>query len=193
MFYDPGDRGPGPAMSPGAKLRPIDTRGPFLHCGIHYWLETEKGDRVTERTASGMSGKFTLHIRNNVAHGFLTVWDVSGEGRELTPKDPRHSGGGRWSGYEMTDDVYVVPGTFEFTHDESPTHIVIVWARSQTEVAGTAARARQRVVDMPAWMPIVRESDESTPGEIGTYVMNRTNAGVSAEIVFRAQRVLGGY
>ena len=110
MFYDPGDRGAVPAMPPGAKLRPVDTRGPFFHCGIHYWLETEKGEPVTERTASGMPGKFTLHIRNNVAHGFLTVWDVSGEGRELTPMDPRYSGGGRWSGYGMADEVYVVPG-----------------------------------------------------------------------------------
>ena len=87
----------------------------------------------------------------------------------------------------MSDDVYVVPGVFEFSSGESPTRVVIVWARSQTEVAHDAARARARLVDMPAFMPIVRETEESTPGEIGTYVVNRTNAGVSAEIVFRAR------
>jgi hypothetical protein len=187
MFYDPGDHGAPPATQPGSTLRSINRTGPFLHCGIHYWFETEQGIAVTERAASGMSGKFTLHIRNNVGHGFLTVWEVNGEGRELTPKDPVHSGGGRWSGYAMSDEVYVVPRRFEFTTSSSPTHVVIVWARSQTEVAGSAARARQRVNDMPAWMPIVREAEEQTPGEIGTYVVNRTNAGVSAEIVFRSR------
>jgi hypothetical protein len=187
MFYDPGDRGAPPATQSASRLRPINFARPFLHCGIHYWLETERGIPVTERAASATSGKFTVHLRNNVGHGFLTVWDVNGEGRELTPMAERWSGGGRWSGYAMSDEVYAVPGVFEFTPSESSTHLVIVWARSQTEVAHSAARARERVKDMTAWMPIIRESEESTPGEIGTYVVNRTDAGVVAEIVFRSR------
>jgi hypothetical protein len=186
MFYDPGDRGAQPAQ-PAHRLRSIDFAQPFFHCGIHYWLETETGIPVAERAASAMAGKFTVHLRNNIGDGFLTVWDVNGEGRELTPKDEQSSGGGRWSGHRMSDEVYVVPGVFEFATGESPTHLVIVWARSQSEVAHNAARARERVKDMPAWMPIVRETDESTPGAIGTYVVNRTSAGVVAEIVFRSR------
>ena len=85
----------------------------------------------------------------------------------------------------MSDAVYDVPGTFTFSSHESATRVIIVWARSQTEIAGNAADAQQRLIDMPAWMPIVREIDDTTPGEIGTYVMNRTNAGVAAEILFR--------
>jgi hypothetical protein len=186
MFYDPGGRGDLRPVVQTSRLRPIDFAQPFFHCGIHYWLETAAGVPVTERAARGMPGRFSLHLRNNIGGGFLTVWDVSGEGRELTPKDARSSGGGKWSGYRMSDAVYVVPGTFEFTNGDSPTHLVIVWARSQSEVAHTAARARERVTDMPAWMPIVRESEETIRGEIGTYVVNRTDAGVVAEIVFRA-------
>ena len=104
MFYDPGDRGFSAAIQPREKLRPVETRGPCLHCGIHYWLETEKGEPVTETTASGMGGKFTLHIRS-------------------------------------------VPGAFEFTRDQSPAHIVIVWALSQTEVP---ERRRYRLPDRTA-------------------------------------------
>ena len=80
-----------------------------VHCGIHYWLEAEDGTRLTEGTAAERQGRFTVHIRKNICAGFLTVWDVS-IGRELTPRDERVSGGGLWSGYWMSDQVYVVPG-----------------------------------------------------------------------------------
>ena len=46
--------------------------------------------------------------------------------------------------------------------------------------------ARSHFADCARWMPIVRQTDDSTPGEIGTYVMNR-DGGVSAEVVFRAR------
>lgn len=187
MFYDPGDMGLLPAGESRRPLRPVRFAETYLHCGIHYWLEAENATRLTERAAMGRPGRFTVHLRNNIGGGFLTVWDVS-QGRELTPRDERFSGGGRWSGYLMSDEVYVVPGTFEFSAGESPTHLVIVWARSQTEVAHSAHRARARVKEMTASMPIVREVDESTPGEIGTYVVNRTGAGVVAEIVFRSRQ-----
>src|SRR5688572_19008796 len=158
MFYDPGGVG----------------------CGIHFWLETEQGTRLSERAAARTPGKYTLHLRNNIGAGFLTVWDVT-SGRELTPKDERFSGGGRWSGYPMKDRSYLVPGTFEFAEGKAATHLVIVWARSQTEVAHTAPDALARLKEMPLWMPIVLEVDDSTPGEIGTYVMNRMDAGVVTE------------
>ena len=186
MFYDPGDLGLRPVVEPRPPLRPIRFARPFYHCGIHYWLQTEDGTPVTENRARSMPGEFTLHLRNNIASGFLTVWELS-EGRELTPKDDRWSGGGRWSGIVMTEQVYIVPGVFEFRSGDAAKHVVIVWARSQTEVAHSAARARARVKEMPAWMSIVSELDESTPGEIGTYVVNRDDAGVVAEIVFRSR------
>lgn len=61
----------------------------------------------------------------------------------MTSKDARASGGW-WSGYLMSGAVYRLPGSFQFT-DASPTHLSIVWARSQTEVAHTAATARTRI------------------------------------------------
>jgi hypothetical protein len=182
MFYDPGDLGLLHVTKPRTRLRPIRFARPFYHCGIHYWLHTEGGTPITENRARSMPGKFTLHLRNNIAGGFLTVWELT-EGRELTPKDDRWSGGGRWSGIVMTDEVYTVPDVFEFSADAAK-HVVIVWARSQTEVAHSAARARATVKEMPAWMPMVSELDESTQGEVGTYVVNRRDAGVVAEIIF---------
>jgi len=186
LFYDPGDLGLLPADQPAGALRPVRYADRAVHCGIHYWLQSANGTKLTERTARSAIGPFTVHLRNNVGHGFLTVWNVS-TGREMTPldPDPQINGGGRWHGYRMSEAVYEVPGTFTFRSDDSATRLIIVWARSQTEVPDSAADAQRRLIDMPAWMPIVRESDDATPGEIGTYVMNRTDAGVAAEILFR--------
>ncbi len=185
MFYNPGGTGVGHVTRPTSQLRPVRFAELFYHCGIHYWLQTEDGVKVTAEQARSMSGRFTIHLRNNVGHGFLTVWELSEE-KQLTPLDDRWSGGGRWSGIAMTDAVYTVPGSFEFRAD-NPKHVVIVWARSQTEVAHSAVRARARLIEMPKWMPIVVETEEVIPNEIGTYVVNRTDAGVATEIVFRSR------
>lgn len=179
-----------PQPNPSAKAMFYDSANPGCGCGIHYWLQNERGTPVTERAASGLTGRFTLHIRTNIRAGFLTVWDISGPGRQLTPMDPdqRVNAGGRLSGIRIrtSEDIYVVPGNFEFNGGDSPTHLVINWARSQSEVAHSVDRARARPKEMSSW-PIVREVDESTPGQIGTYVINRQDAGVFAEIVFRSR------
>ena len=143
------------------------------------------GAPISEAAAREKPGRYSLHIRKNVGSGFLTVWDVNGEGRELTPReDPR------WSGFRPGLDEYVVPGTFEFASEESAAHVVIVWAWSQSEVGRDPASARRRVSEMSAWKrngvaAIIRESDDATPGEVGTYVVNRAEGGVVAEILFR--------
>ena len=179
MFYDPSDLGASPAAA-GARLRPISLRRPFVHCGIEYWVESQSGVPMTLESASRIAGRYTLHIRSNIGEGFLAVFEVNGKQRELTPRmDPR------WSGFIM-DGEFALPEAFEFTHDETAEHLAITWARSQTELARNAATALDRVHALSK-MPIVRESDDSTPGEIGTYVVNRVSAGLGVEIVFRTR------
>ncbi len=193
LFYDPAERGVHAAAEPGtARLRVIQ-RPPFLrhpdgtlvHGGIHYWLQTPDGLPISETGARLRPGKYSIHLRTNVGAGFLAVWDVSGQGKELSPREDS-----RWSGFRLGEDEYVVPGTFEFTSAESPAHVIIVWAWSQTEVGRDPASARKRVGEMSAWIrnglpAIIRESDDATLGEIGTYVVNRAAGGVVAEIPFR--------
>jgi hypothetical protein len=189
MFYDPGRLGTwGVNKSPGSRLRPIDFARPFFHCGIHYWLENESGTAFTENAARDRPGRFTLHLRNNIGGGWLTVWDVDGAGRELTPKE------GRYSGYLMSQHEYVVPGVFQFGGGNSAKRLVIVWARSQTEVAHSADDARKRVKQMSGLKRdgvllynILRETDESTPGEVGTYVVNSECGGVFVDLVLRGR------
>lgn len=184
MFYNPGDLDPAPTAPLVDGLRPVRFASPFLHCGIHVWLETADGTRLTVSRARTTPGPFRVRLRNNVGHGALTVWNLT-TGTQLTPLDPRWSSGGRWSGVSMTEDIYTIPGEFRFSDDAGAAHLSIVWARSQTEVAHSAKEALARLTDMPRWMPIVTEHVESPASDVGTYVMNRHDAGVSTEIRFR--------
>ena len=183
MFYNPAGVGANPPVrflsDPARRLREVNYLPAIRHCGIHFWLEDPKGKALTVNAASSTSESYSLFVRAS-CNGFLTAFDVTAPGRELTPRMDE-----RWTGFQLYDNIYRIPGTFQFSRHEQPQHVIIVWARSQTEVAGNAAHARQRLIDMPRWMPIVSESEESAAGEIGTYVVNRTDAGVPAEIVFR--------
>ena len=182
MFYNPGgvDTQSTPTFLPDTprRLREVNFLMPLKHCGIHYWFENDKGLALSEQAASKLDGSFTLFVRASCG-GFLTIFDMDGEGKELTPRTDS-----RWSGYRLGDQIYRV-GTFEFAAQGPAKRLIIVCARSQTEVAGSASHAVRRLIDMPKIWKIISESEESIVGEIGTYVVNRVDAGVPAEIVLR--------
>ena len=71
--------------------------------------------------------------------------------------------------------------------EEAP-HLIIVLARSQTEVPRDAAHARVRLVEIPKFFNNITETDDSTVGEIGTYVMSRTGGPTAAEVILRSRR-----
>jgi hypothetical protein len=188
LFYDAGGHGaPEAAQAPG--LRPITIAphevngGGRLPVGMHFWLETDRGTPISQRAASTVPGKYTLHLRhNNQTSAVLSIWQVNGDGRELTPRTYE-----RWSGYAVQRD-YRVPGTFEFAEGASAPHIIIVLARSQTEVPRDAAHARLRLVEIPRFFNNITEVDQSTAGEIGTYVVSRTGGPTAAEVILRSSR-----
>ena len=154
--------------------------GDFRNSGIYYWLQDEKGARHTVAGARAKGGRYSVHIRSN-GPGYLTVFEV-GSGRELSPRDDE-----RWPGFLMSAGGLTVPGTFEFSDRDDASHLVIVWVRSQTELAGDAKHALRLLVDMPRFTSIVTEDEVRIAGEIGTYVINRNNGGVPAEIRFRSR------
>ena len=182
MFYNPGgtdtQTAPTFLLDTTRRIREVNFLRPLKHCGIHYWFENDKGVPLSEQAASKLNGSFTLFVRASCG-GFLTIFDMDGEGKELTPRTDS-----RWSGYRLGDEIYRV-GTFEFAAQAPAKRLIVVCARSQTEVGGSASHAARRLLDMPKIWKIVSESEESIVGEIGTYVVNRTDAGVPAEIVLR--------
>jgi hypothetical protein len=189
MFYNPAGRqveAATAAMRPG-ELRTIPVVQPFPaggYVGIHYWFEDSARARFTENQAAAAKGPFTLHIRNNVDEGFLTVWWITAAiGTQLTPVQ------GRYNGYRVAGRAeYVVPGHVHFTHPDCAGRLIVVFSRSQTEQAADAAHAVRRLETFlsrttPDGRPqLVRERDSSTPGQVGTYVVNRRGFPVAAEI-----------
>lgn len=191
IFYDAGRLGAPPPAGPGMRLRPIAIAahevngGGSLPCGMHYWLEDADGTPTSISAARLKPGRYSLHLRhNNYAPGFLSIWDVSGDGHEVTPRSDA-----RWSGHQIVGGTeYRVPGEFEFSNTAAASHLILVWVRSQTEVPRNAADARQRVLDIPVYFNNVSETDGGTPGEIGEYVVSRSGGPVAAEIVFGSAR-----
>jgi hypothetical protein len=193
MFYDPGDNRAAAVKASAAgqaRLRPILYAQPFPaygHVGIHYWFEDGSGRIFSESKAPDVQGPFTLHIRNNVGGGFLTVWSMNGEGAEVTPRE------GLWAGYRMTAETFVVPTKLQSLGAEQNLRLIIVFARSQTEMAGSVESARNRLLDLGSRVgrdrlpQIIRETDDTTPGEIGTYVVNREGMPVAAELSLRGR------
>jgi hypothetical protein len=188
MFYDPGDARAATVKASVAdrgRLRPIVYAQPFPaygHVGIHYWFEDGNGRIFSENKAPAVKGPFTLHIRNNVGGGFLTVWSMNGDGAEVTPRE------GQWAGYRMTAETFVVPTKLQFLHAEQNLRLIIVFARSQTEMAASVESARNRLLDLGSRVgrdrlpQIIRATDDTTSGEIGTYVVNREGMPVAAEL-----------
>jgi hypothetical protein len=166
--------GPAPSTTP-----------PFGPVGIQYWFENEQGTRFAQARDAGVGARVRMHIQSNTL-GFLTVWltDRSQEaGIQLTPMQ------GQWAGYllEPRRD-YVVPGEITVPAAGSDTRILVLFARSQTEQVPTAADAREKVrrlsvgVARDGALAIVQETDTSTPGQAGTYVVHRMGAQPGVEI-----------
>ena len=168
MFYDPGD----------------DLR--LARIGIRYWFENDAGTPFTEAQAAMTPGQYTLRIRAN-AVAFISIWDMS-RGIELMSREALSGGRVLERGIDLD-----VPDVFEVAADAPERRLIIVWGRSQSEQAGRAAGAEARLRDLTARVgrdgapQIVRESDDATPGQIGTYVINREGMPLATELVFRAR------
>jgi hypothetical protein len=161
------------------------TANPFGPVGIQYWFENEQGTRFAQARDAGVGVRVRMHIQCNTA-GFLTVWmtDRSQEaGIQLTRTEDQ------WTGHRMEPrGDYVVPGEITVPAAGSNTRVLILFARSQTEQVRTAADAREKIrrlsvaLARDGALAIVHETDTSTPGQVGTYVVHREGAQPGVEI-----------
>jgi hypothetical protein len=156
------------------------TQNPMGAVGIHYWFENatdpmifnEVGVRFTEPGAAGAGARVRLHVQTN-ASGFLSVWliDDTHDGARLTPLD------GRASGYQIAGRrEQVIPSEIAVPARRGSSSIIILFARSQMEQVGTPRQARD------GGPLIVAETDTTTPGQIGTYIVHREGAQPAVEI-----------
>ena len=157
----------------------------FNHVGLHYWLEDQKGARYASAADAPAGIRVRLHLRVN-AGGFLNVWvnDGTSAGVQLTPLQDR------FGGYRIAADVeYVVPGELYVSAGETATRLIFLHARAQMEQVATAREARDKLARIAARVArdqrgpvLISESDRSTPGQVGTYVVHREGGQTAGEI-----------
>jgi len=160
------------------------TANPYGPVGIHYWFENDQGTRFTQARDAGAGARLRLHIRSNTG-GFLTAWMIDGsdEGIQLTATKEQ------WAGHQMeARRDYVVPGEILVPASGKATRLLILFARAQMEQVATAAGAREKIrrlslaIARDGGFAIVQETDTSTPGQVGTYVVHREGAQPGVEI-----------
>ena len=188
MFYNPagGPTQPVGQLAEANRLRVIAVVHPFPpygNVGIHYWFEDDGGARLTEAQAATLQVPLTLHVRSNT-DGFLTVWLTgTGSGTQLTPAQER--------GHPLAVGAeYVVPDRIQFGGGDSAVRLILLFSRSQTEQAKDPAHASQRLQTFtgrmaPDGLPQLVRGESGTPGQVGTYVVNRRGSPIGAEISLR--------
>ena len=135
---------------------------------------------AADPASAGLGARVRMHLRGNT-EAFLTVWmsDSTHKSLELTTRSVAGPEG-RWTGYRLDRDLdYVVNGDFEVAPVERPTRIIFLLARSQTEQVDSFSACQgklQRIASRTALdggSVLVREVDRATPGQVGTYIVNR--------------------
>jgi hypothetical protein len=68
--------------------------------------------------------------------------------------------------------------------------VILIFSRSQTEQSGSPAYARANLNRILGWMgpngpQIISESDDTTAGQVGAYVVNQVGNPVATEIAIR--------
>jgi hypothetical protein len=187
LFYDPAaGQASLSAASPSlvTGLTPVQTLGTAF-VGVHYWFENDRGVKFADPASAGLGARVRMHLRGNTA-AFLTVWmsDSTHKSLELTPRSD-----GRWTGYLQDRGLeYVVAGDFEVALVERATRVILLLARSQTEQVDSFSGCQeklQRIASRTASdgeSVLVREVDHATPGQLGTYVVNRSGGQAGEEL-----------
>jgi hypothetical protein len=180
--------------TPQAGAKALYNAGSTRFVGVHYWFEDSRGQKFADPVAAGIQSKVALHLRSNVA-AFLTVWmsDAAHDSVELTS---RTSPGpeGKWTGQHVAaGEVFVASGFVVAGPGKDAQRIAIFLGRSQTEQVASFSGAVEKLARIVARKGddgesvVVREVDRTTPGQIGTYVVNRTGGQTGGEIALQVK------
>jgi hypothetical protein len=183
LFYDPaaGNASLSHASpAPETGLTPVQPLGAAF-VGVHYWFENDRGVKFADPASAGLGARLRMHLRGNTS-AFLTVWmsDSTHKSRDLTTRSDAGPDG-RWTGYRLEGDFdYVVNREFQVTPMERATRIIFLLARSQTEQVDSFSGCQEKLQRIGSRTAsdggavLVREVDRATPGQVGTYLVNRT-------------------
>jgi hypothetical protein len=179
---------------------PAGNANPYGPVGFHYWFEdattplrwNEVGARIVSPGTRAAGTALRLHIVLNTP-AYLGIWLAKGtadaRGVVLTPSEGRYV-----SFFFQANREYIMGGEILIPPAGADASVIILMSRAQSENAGSAASAREkiRVVSArptPDGSPaIVQETDATTPSESGVYVVHRRGLQPGIEIPLGATR-----
>ena len=180
--------------TPQAGAKSLFEAGSTRFVGVQYWFEDSRGQKFADPDAAGVGSTIALHVRSNVG-AFLTVWmrDATHDSVELTSRTDAGPDG-RWPGQRVAaGEVFIAPEFVVAGPSQGAPRIAIFLGRSQTEQVASFSDAVEKLARIAARKAadgesvIVREVDRTTPGRVGTYVVQRTGGQTGGEIVLQAK------
>jgi hypothetical protein len=184
---------PAPATSPNLSLasmkaRPVNVstaadKDPSV--GVHYWIELDGAGPVTADRTFKTGDRIKLHVRSNV-DGHLALWtlDPSGQGSILFPT------GGADSNPLKAGAEYATPGFIRFQLPAQEERLLVFFSRKQADLPTPTSMPRvtkeseavARTLGAEGARSLVFETEQKTPAEVGTYVVNRTGGPIVKEV-----------
>lgn len=149
--------------------------------GVQYWLYLEGVGRVTESREFMTGERIRVHVRANV-DGYLAVWTAATDGSAqlLVPANGDVSG----SRVLASRDYESPPLRFRPPVREE--QLYLAFARMKSAMPSFATVSRDIAsFDPSGGRDIVTEVDQTTVGEIGTYVVNARGGPIARHIKIR--------
>lgn len=158
-----------------------------LAIGIHYWLETYDGQRVSDSHVFRTGDRIRMHLRSN-ADGYLTLWslDADGKGHMLFPAPNQTE-----KNLVRANVDYVTPGMIKFTPPVQDERLLVFFSRQENDHPVPTATAAPRLIasltQKAGSRALVFETEEREPEQIGGYVVNKDGGPVAKEIRLKHQ------
>lgn len=191
MFYNPatGTLSPPPPLAqPLQEARPGPARqmpksGTVQFVGIHYWLDLEGVGPVADTRVFYTGQRIRLNVRSN-CDGFFAVWTLQTDGTAalLVPESRAARGVALQPGQPF------VTAPIRFNAPVADERLMVFFARQKAGLPSfetLRADAALSAFRGAGARDLSIEIEESAPGEIGTYVVNRRGGAVAKDITLR--------
>jgi hypothetical protein len=155
---------------------------PVRVVGIHFWLDLDGIGPVLDRRVFQTGERIRLNVRSN-CDGYLAIWTLGADGRTalLVPSDGR-------VGVPLKQGAPFVSAPMRFSDPAGDERLMLFFASRRASLPSTETMtsddARAALFGVGA-RDLAVEVEAQTPGEIGTYVVNRAGGPVFRDLLLK--------